>query len=972
MKNIKLVLLFLFLIPFFAFSQITVSGKVVDKETKEVLSGVDVAVKGTTKGTVSDFDGNYTIQNVNLADVLVFTYIGYKPVEVVVKDSKIDVEMEESAETLDEVVVIGYGSTRKQDATGSVQKISTEDFNQGSIVSPEQLLTGKSAGVRITSGGGAPGEGSEIRIRGGASLTANNSPLIVIDGLPLDQRGVQGVRNQLNAINPNDIRDFVVLKDASATAIYGSRASNGVILITTKKGHTNSSFKIDYDVKTSIQNISKYVDVLDVDDFRTVVQTDSDYNPALLGSSETDWQKEIYTNGSGVIHDLTFSQGFDSFNYRISLNHTYQNGILRTDTYQRDALNLALTQRLLDNNLKLTITSKGIVDKNRFANRGAIGAAIAMDPTQPIYDPTSPFDGFFEFRTGDQIGDQIVLAPRNPLALLMQNDNRAKNKRNISNFNVDYKLWFLKGLRFNMNAGVDYSELNGKQYIPVTAASNSQTVPFKNYYSGLNRNLLLDFYFNYKADLENYNTKVDFTVGHSYQEFFIKSRQTVTDNNNLVTKPVSVNRNSLESYFARASFDIADKYLFSLSYRRDGSSRFSENNRWGNFPAASFGWKMTNEDFLKDSKWVSNLKLRLSWGITGQQEIGENYGYLGIYTPGSDDASVQFGTDFVNTIRPEEFDENLKWEETTQYNLGLDFGLFNNKVNGTFDVYYRKTKDLLATVPTPAGANLSDLLTTNVGSTVSKGVEFGLNSDVVKSENFNWNLAFNMTFQDVEITNLSLGDDPNFFILQGGISGGVGNKIQVWREGLDPSTYFVFRQVYDTNGNPIEGAFVDVNGDNQITEADRVPFKKATPDVYAGFTSSISYKNFDFNVTFRGSYGNYIYNNVASDRGAFEIVVDAPGDYYPNGHASLLESNFYNQQLFSDYYIQRADFVKLDNLSLGYSFKGKKVNFRTSLTASNILTITNYDGIDPEISNGIDNNFYPRPQTFVLGLGITF
>ena len=951
----------------------TVSGTVKDKKTKEVLSGVDIVVKGTTKGTASDFDGNYSVSGVKSGDVLVFTIIGYSPVEIIVKDkAKVDVEMEESAENLKEVVIIGYGSTTKQNATGSVEKVSTKEFNQGAIVSPEQLLTGKSAGVRITSGGGAPGEGAEIRIRGGASLSANNSPLIVVDGLPLDQRGVQGVRNQLNAINPNDIKDFVVLKDASATAIYGSRASNGVILITTKKGHTNMPFKVAYNVKTSVQAIPKYVDVLDVNQFRGIVETDSNYNPALLGNAETDWQKEIYTNGSGVIHDLTFSQGFETFNYRISLNHTYQNGILRTDTYQRDALNLALTKRFLDSDLKLTLTSKGIVDKNRFANRGAIGAAIAMDPTQPIYDPTSPFDGFFEFRTGNEIGDQIVLAPRNPVALLMQDDNRAKNKRNISNFNIDYKFWFLKALKFNMNAGVDYSELDGKEYIPISAASNGQTVPFNNFYSGLNRNLLLDFYFNYKMNVNKYDTKIDLTAGHSYQEFFVKSNQTVTDNNQLVTKPVVINRNALESYFARANFDVSNKYLFSLSYRRDGSSRFSKNNRWGNFPAVSFGWKMSNEDFLKESKIISNLKLRLSWGITGQQEIGRNYGYLGIYTPGSNDARVQFGNGFVNTLRPEEFDENLKWEETTQYNVGLDFGLFNNKLNGNFDAYYRKTKDLLATVPTAAGSNLADELTTNVGSTLSRGIELGLNSDVVKTENFNWNLAFNFTVQDVEITNLSLGDDPNFFILQGGISGGVGNKIQIWREGLDPSTFFVFRQVYDANGNPIEGAYVDVNGDNQITEIDKQPFKKATPDIYAGFTSSMNYKNFDFNVTFRGSYGNYVYNNVASDRGAIETIIDAPGDFYPNGHANVLETNFYNQQLFSDYYIQRADFIKLDNMSLGYNFQGEKVNFRASLTGTNLMTITNYNGIDPEISNGIDSNFYPRPKTYVLGLGVTF
>ena len=974
MKNMKHAFLSIFLfVPIIFFAQTTVSGKVVDKKEKVPLSGVDVIIKGTTKGTATDFDGKFSISDVQPKDTLVFSYLGYKTLEIPVNGkTTINVEMEETAEKLEEVVIIGYGSTKKQNATGAVQKVSTEEFNKGSIVSPEQLLTGKSAGVRITRGGGAPGEGAEIRIRGGSSLSANNAPLIVVDGMPLDQRGVQGVRNQLNAINPNDIKDFVILKDASATAIYGSRASNGVILITTKKGNTNTPLKVEYDVKTSVGTVVDYVDVLNANQFRTIVQTDVDYDPSFIGNTETDWQKVIYKNADGVIHNLTFSKGFENFNFRVTYNHTEQRGILKTDTYQRDAINLALTQRLLDANLKLTLTSKGIIDQNRFANTGAIGAAIAMDPTQPVYDPTSPFDGFFEYRTGNSIGDQIPLATRNPLALLLQNKNKAKNKRNITNLNVDYKLPFLKGLKFVVNAGFDVSELNGHQYIPLTAASNAQNVPFHNYYSGLNRNTLLDSYFNYKTNFEKLDANATFTLGHSYQEFFITSNQRITDNNVLVNRPKVINRNALESYFARANFDFKNKYLLSLSYRRDGSSRFSKTNRWGNFPAASIGWKMSNEDFLKNSKVISNLKLRLGWGVTGQQEIGRNYGYLGVYTPGRDDASVQFGSGFVNTLRPEGFDENLKWEEMAQYNIGVDYGIFNDKFTGTIEAYYRKTKDLLATVPVPAGSNLTDLLTTNVGSTTSKGVEFSINSDIVKKENFNWNLSFNTTFQDVEITKLSLGNDPNFFIPQGGISGGVGNQIQIWQEGLDPSTFFVFRQVYDTNGNPIEGAYVDVNGDNQITEIDKQPFKKATPDLFAGFTSSLTYKNFDFNFTFRGSFGNYMYNNVASDRGAIRTIVDAPGNFYPNGHTSVLETNFYNQQLFSDYYIQRADFVKLDNVSFGYKKPGKKVDFKASFTVTNVLTFTKYDGLDPEISGGIDNNFYPRPRTFVLGLNVIF
>ncbi|MBT8252694.1 MAG: TonB-dependent receptor, partial [Bacteroidia bacterium] len=605
-----------------------------------------------------------------------------------------------------------------------------------------------------------------------------------------------------------------------------------------------------------------------------------------------------------------------------------------------------------------------IFDDNRFADQGAIGNATLFDPTQPVRNP----DGsFFHY-----IGDDVALAPVNPVWRLQTNNNRARNKRSITNFNVDYKLnWLLEGLRFNLNAGFDYAELKGRQYAEASP-TRPEDPDGRNFYDGLNRNTLLDFYFNYKDEIESLNTMVDITAGHSYQEFYIRSDRVFNNTQGLLVTDFDINRNSLESYFARASFDIADRYLISGSFRRDGSSRFNPDGRWGNFPGVSVGWKIINEAFM-DGSFFSNLKLRGGWGVTGQQEIGSNYGYLGIYTPGLDDAAIQFGNEFVNTLRPEEFDENLKWEETDQYNLALDFGLFDERLTGTVDAYYKETKDLLARIPVPAGSNLSDFLVTNVGETTSRGIEFSLNGKVLESETVNWDLGVNLTFQEVEITKLNLSGDPNFFIPQGGIAGGVGNTIQLWRPGLDPSTFFVFRQVYDSSGNPIEGAYVDVNNDNQITEADRQAYKKATPDAYAGLTSNLTYKNFDFSFTFRGAFGNYMYNNVASDRGNSSIVLNTAGDgYYPNAHSSVLDTNFENQNLFSDYYIQRADFVKLDNVSFGYLVPGEKVTFRASLTATNLFVITDYDGLDPEISGGIDNNFYPRPQTYVLGLNISF
>ncbi|WP_299396628.1 SusC/RagA family TonB-linked outer membrane protein [uncultured Gelidibacter sp.] len=958
-------LLLVFLIPSVMWSQTTVSGQITD-QANVPLPGVNILIKGTTTGTTTDFDGNYSI-SAKRGDVIVFSYVGFKPQSInYTGQQPLNVTLTEDTALLDEIVLIGYGSTTKQDATGSVEKVGEKEFNRGAIVSPEQLLSGKSAGVRITSGGGDPGGGSDIRIRGGASLSANNSPLIVIDGLPLDQRGVQGVRNQLNAINPTDIEDFVVLKDASATAIYGSRASNGVILITTKKGKTNAPLTVEYDLKASVAEVSDYVDVLSASEFRAIAETDTNFNESLLGNSSTNWQKQIYQTAVGAIHNITVSQGFENFNFRANVNHTSQQGVLTGDLYERNSVNLSAVQRLFDNNLKLTLTTKGILDDNKYADKGAIGAAIGYDPTHSVYNE----DGsYFQY-----VGQNLALV--NPVFSLDNNNNRARNTRNISNFNVDYNMPFLDGLKFNLNAGLDYSEISGKEY-RLASPTNPGSFNYQNFYTGFNRNTLLDFYFNYKKNLESLNTNVDLTAGHSYQEFYIKSDRRETETSGgLVPRATIINRNALESYFARASFDIANRYLLSLTVRRDGSSRFGEENRWSTFPGVSAGWKISNEEFLQNSV-ISNLKLRAGWGKTGQQEIGQNYGYLGVYTPGRSDASVQFGyingvPQFVNTLRPEEFDENLKWEETSQYNVALDFGLFNERLTGTVDAYYRETTDLLATIPTAAGSNLSDLLTTNVGSVLSKGIEFSLNGALAQSDDFNWDMAFNVTLQENKITKLSLGNDPNFFIAQGGISGGTGNNIQLWREGLDPSTFFVFRQVYDTAGQPIEGAYVDVNGDNQITEADKQAYKKASPDAYLGFTNTLNYKNLDFSFTFRGSLGNYMYNNVASDRGNVTTVNDAPGQYYVNAHSSVLDNNFQKQNLFSDHYIERADFVKLDNVSLGYLVPGEKIDLRLSLTATNLFTITEYDGLDPEISNGIDNNFYPRPKTYVLGLNFTF
>ncbi|MFV9482568.1 SusC/RagA family TonB-linked outer membrane protein [Christiangramia sp. ASW11-125] len=975
MRNlIKSTLFLLFMLPMSFFAQNTVSGNVTETATGLPVPGVNVIVQGTSNGTTTDFDGNYTISNVSNEDVLVFSFIGFVTQQIPYEgQSTIDITLDEDAATLDEVVLIGYGATSEQDATGAVEKISSETFNQGAVVAPEQLIAGKSAGVQITPGGGAPGQGGTIRIRGGSSLSASNDPLIVVDGVPLDQRGVAGSRNALNSINPNEIEDFTILKDAAATSIYGSRASNGVILITTKKGKKDSPFQFTYDLKTSIGNVLDKVDVLNADEFRNLINNTEGTDPSLLGNANTDWQDEIYETSVGAIHNFTATQGIGNFYYRLNFNHTAETGVIRKDYYERNAFNISLNQDLFDNSLKLTLTSKNSLDKNKFSNGGAIGSAVAFDPTQPIYDDTLPFGGFFEFNrlSGGEITQQN-LATRNPIALLEQTTDQNQTRRSITNLNAEYKVPFLTGLKAVVSAGFDYAEADGDKFTPVFAASNTSNIDQFEDYSNINRNLLLDTYLNYKTELGFFETDVDVTAGHSYQEFYSTSNVFGTEQDQIRALPRDINRNSLESYFARASFDINNRYLISGSIRADGSSRVSPDNRWGYFPAASIGWKIHNEEFLEDSRVLNELKLRGGYGETGNYEIGRNYGYLGLYTPSQGGARYQFGNEFIGTIRPEEYDEDLKWESLINYNAGIDFGLFDNRLSGSVDGYYRETKDLIATVPVPAGANLSDQLLTNVGTTVSKGIEVGISGDIARSEDFNWTLGYNISFQELEITELSLGDDANFFIPQGGISGGVGNNIQLWKEGFDPTTFFVFRQVYNDAGQPIEGAYVDVNGDNQITEADKQPYKKATPDYYMGLTNTMNYKDFDFSFTFRGSFGNYIYNNTQSANGFIEAGTNTPENYYSNFNSNVLESGFVNSQFFSDYYLQAADFVKLDNVSIGYTIPGEKVDFRASLTATNVLTITDYDGLDPEVFGGIDNNFYPRSRRFVLGLNFAF
>ncbi|MCK7589054.1 SusC/RagA family TonB-linked outer membrane protein [Subsaxibacter sp. CAU 1640] len=948
-------------------SQSTVSGTVTEEASTLPVPGVNVIIKGTSTGTTTDFDGKYSI-NVKTGDVLVFSYIGYKTQEITYNNqSTINISLAEDTAKLDEVVVIGYGTTTVKDATGSVEKIDSETFNKGAIVSPENLLAGKSAGVRITSSSGSPGSGAEIRIRNGGSLSGSNSPLIVVDGIPLSGQSI-------NAINPNEIESYTILKDASATAIYGSRATAGVVIITTKKGRTNTPLQVEYDLQISTGKLIDKVDVLSADQFRQYI-IDNGGNENLLGNAKTDWQDEIYEAAQGGIHNLTVSKGFKNSSIRVNYNLANQNGILLTSQYRRNAINLNYEHRLLDDHLKVNITSKGSFVDNRFADEGAIGSALFFDPTQPV---EGNWAGYFEFEDEDGVRN---LAPRNPVSLLLLRDNRQRAKRNISNIQLDYKFHFLPELRLNVNAGFDYEEYDGRYFTDPSAGFNNLNADqfaSRGTYFGTNKNRLLDLYLNYKKDLNSIVSKVDVTAGHTYQRFYnigeSRDLNTATGEFDAVVPP-SPFQLILESYFARAEITLAQKYIFTGTFRRDITSRFSPDNRNGNFPSAAFAWLASDEDFLKDLNTFSNLKLRLSWGVTGQQAIGGAFPYLGVYSLGDIQSQYQFGNQFVPTIRPEGYNEDLKWEEATMYNVGLDYGLFNNKITGTVDLYYRKNKDLLQYAPVPAGSNLENFLDQNVGETVSRGVEFGINFSPVKNDNFNWDVSANFTLSDVEITKLTLNDAPGSIGTPTGptLSGGVGNLIQINTVGYEPNAFYVFKQVYGADGQPIEGAYMDLNGDNVINDSDKYRYQSPTPDAFFGFTSNMSYKNLDLSFTLRGSLGNYMYNNFKSANGYGQAILNQVGNqHYGNGSTDVLNTNFVNNQQFSDLYVENASFLRMDNISLGYNVPFEKIKFRASLTAQNVFTITEYSGLDPEIASGVDNNVYPKPRTFVLGLNFTF
>ncbi len=972
-----------------------VTGKVTDSKDGTALAGASVMVKGTTIGVSTDANGAFSFKVPGTATTLVISSVSHGNLEVAITSGTMSIKLDQANAALNEVVVIGYGSARKKDLTGSVSTVSSKDFIKGAITTPEQLIIGKVAGVAITSNGGAPGSGSTIRVRGGSSLSASNDPLIVVDGMPLSNNGISGVASPLSMINPNDIETFTILKDASATAIYGSRASNGVILITTKRGKKGKP-TFSFSSQLSSATISKKADVLNADQVKSIVNANAPTNIiSKLGSTKTDWQDQIYQNAIGTDNNLSVSGGIKNMPYRLSFGYLNQNGILKTGNLQRTSIGITLNPVLLDNHLKIDLNVKGTFSKSRFANEGAIGSAVSFDPTQPTTTNSARYGGYWEWLNANNFASTGLetLAPKNPLGQLMQRDDRSNVQRSIGNAVIDYKLHFLPDLRAILNVGYDVSQGTGTVVVNDSAASQYRR--FKDagnvFHGGQNTeykqtktNTYLNFYLNYAKDLKSIDSRIEAIAGYEFQDYKTKNNNypDLTYDKTVVSTPnyaFDEPENALMSVMGRLNFTIQNKYILTGSVRRDGSSKFNADNRYGVFPSAAFAWKMKSEDFLKDIDVISDLKFRIGYGVTGQQDGIGNYDYISYYNLSSGTGSYQLGNAYYQMYRPGGYYYNRKWEQTATSNIALDYGLFNNRVTGSIEYYKKTTTDLLNEINQPAGTNFSNKIVANVGSMENTGFEFSINYQAIKTDNLTWDIAFNATFNKNNITKLTISDDPTYAGARyGGISGGTGNTVLINSIGFNRGAYFVYKQVYDPkSGKPIDNLFDDKNRDGVINEQDLYQYKGADPTSFFGFSTNVNYKKWNAGLVMRANIGNYLYNNRASSTGTIRNIINPIG-YINNGSSDVLYTNFSGNgtnYYLSDYYVQNASFLRLDNINIGYNAGrvfNNKANLRLSANVQNVFVITEYKGLDPEMNGGIDNNFYPRPRTFVIGLSLDF
>ena len=989
--------------------QITVNGVVQDTQGEPII-GANILIKGTAIGTITDLDGNFQL-TADADALLVISFIGYQTQELTAQPV-MNITLRDDSKQLEEVVVIGYGSVKKNDLSGSVVAIKAEDMNKGAVTSPQELIQGKVPGLYVSAGDGQPGAGSSIRIRGGASLNASNDPLIVIDGIPVANDAAPGTPNALATINPNDIETFTVLKDASATAIYGSRASNGVIIITTKKG-TQDRIKVHYAGTFTVKDPYKRVKVMGADEFRatTIRQyplgtTLGDAAQAMINQyteQSTRWQDEIFRTGLATDQNISVAGKVAFLPFRASVGYNTEKGTLYTSHYDRYTASLNLSPKFFDDHLSVDVNVKGTINKTRFAESGAVSAAAFFDPTKPVYNDSGRYNGYWTWETKveDNGGTSYypnTLASINPLAMLEQYNNHGTTRRSLGNIQLDYKIHGFEEMRANLNLGYDVAKSTGSRFDVAGSPQAARNTTFKDIGQGatwnsLRRNLLLDFYVNYNKEIPSIQSRIDAMAGYSWQHFY-NSDFDITKSN-----PVAFGEkegwvydetegrfwqegyhripkeNYLVSFFGRLNWHYKDRYLLTATLRRDGSSRFSSNNRWGTFPSVAFAWTVLNEPWMEPAREVlSNLKLRLGYGVTGQQEISD-YLYIPTYSLGTNPTGQYLGS---YLLKPNGYSPDLKWEETTTYNLGLDFGFLNNRITGTIEYYDKRTKDLLNSVSAPAGTNFTNIITANVGKMTNQGIEFNVNAVAIQTKDFSWELGYNFTWNKSRITKLTAVYNPNYpGIAAGNAPFATGTTIQYHQVGHAPGTFYLYEQVYDDQGHPIQNEVVDRNNDGEITQSDQYfTGKSPMPKVFMGLNSQFRYKNWDLGFNLRANFGNYVFNGFAADHTTLahfnnqgfinNYSVDA--DKY--GWTKMSE----NYQKTSDLYLENASFLKLDNITVGYTFDKfftEKISGRVSASVQNVFTITGYSGLDPETS-AIDSNIWPRPRTFTVGLSLNF
>ncbi|MHA4811543.1 SusC/RagA family TonB-linked outer membrane protein [Flavitalea flava] len=951
----------------------------VKNEKGEPVESASVQVLHKGKGVYTGKTGAFSLL-ASPEDSLLITSVGYENLRTRVQAVMSLVLRPSSSTILNDVVVIGYGSTRKKELTGSITTVNSKDFQMGAITTPEQLIAGKVAGVSITSNGGAPGAGSTIRIRGGASLNASNDPLIVIDGLPFSGNNIYGSSNALSLVNPNDIESFTVLKDAAATAIYGSRASNGVLMITTKKGKAGSPV-LSFTTQVSLAKLIKETSVLSSGQFRHLVDSlgsgtyDGTHTyKSLLGSANTDWQKEIFRAAISTDNNLSLTGAVKNMPYRVSVGYLNQEGIVRTDNLQRFSGGISLSPRLLDGALKIDINLKGALSKARFANGSAIQSAISFDPTQPVH-AKNEFGNYFEWAstTGSTV-TLTKLATRNPVSLLDLYHNQSEVQRSFGSVQIDYALPFLPDLHANVNLGYDVAKGSGTIKVPAYAGQNFLDTGQNNQYRNSIANTVAEFYLSYDKKLSSLKSRVTATGGYGYYDNlsknyfypFVQATGHVTQGTN-PPHPYDKPQTVLLSYYGRLVYSYDDRYYLAGTIRTDGSSRFNPDVRWGVFPSAAFTWRVSQEQFLKNNTTLSDLKLRLSYGVTGNQDGIGAYPYQAVYSTGDNSSRVQFGDSTYNMASPGAYDANIKWETTTTYNAGLDYGFLQNRITGSIDFYQKKTKDLLNIAPVAAGTNFSNTLLTNVGNVENKGVEVQISANLVKTRSFSWDAGFNVAYNKTTITNLTASKDPSF---PGTL---YANNVQINAVGYDAGSFYVYHQVYEKTGRPIEGVYEDVNKDGLINTQDLYKYKSPFPKWIMGFSTQFTYNRWTLSTVLRANVGNYMYNNVA--QGANKASIFNTLGFLSNTLTDVLHSQFINGQSQSDYFVQNASFLKMDNLGLSYKLGSvfrQHASLRINANCQNVFTVTKYTGMDPEIYGGYDNVLYPRPRVYVLGVNLQF